>query len=273
MQRIGVFVCHCGSNIAATVDVKKVVELAAKEPGVVHAEDYQYMCSEAGQAKIQEAIREKNLTGVVVCSCSPRMHEATFRKAAERAGLNPYMVEIANIREHCSWIHKDMEEATKKAVIDALQVMAEKTGIHGMLGGQSVDVENDGKALEKDMLDYIYENKTAALIEASMMTGAILAGADAEQVSVIEQAAKRIGLAFQIQDDILDVTSTDEELGKPVHSDEKNHKVTYVTLFGTEKAAAQVAGLSAEAVELLESLNKNNEFLYLLVEKLVNRRK
>ena len=161
----------------------------------------------------------------------------------------------------------------KEAVIDALQVMAEKTGIHGMLGGQSVDVENDGKALEKDMLNYIYENKTAALIEASMMTGAILAGADAEQVSVIEQAAKRIGLAFQIQDDILDVTSTDEELGKPVHSDEKNHKVTYVTLFGTEKAAAQVAGLSAEAVELLESLNKNNEFLYLLVEKLVNRRK
>ena len=115
MQRIGVFVCHCGSNIAATVDVKKVVEIIAKEPGVVHAEDYQYMCSEAGQSRIQEAIREKNLTGVVVCSCSPRMHEATFRKAAEKAGLNPYMVEIANIREHCSWIHKDMEEATKKA--------------------------------------------------------------------------------------------------------------------------------------------------------------
>ena len=161
----------------------------------------------------------------------------------------------------------------KDAVIGALQVMTAKTGIHGMLGGQSVDVENDGKALEKDMLDYIYENKTSALIEASMMTGAILAGADAEQVAVIEQAAKKIGLAFQIQDDILDVTSTEEELGKPVHSDEKNHKVTYVTLFGTEKAAAQVAGLSAEAVALLESLNKNNEFLYLLVEKLVNRRK
>ena len=87
------------------------------EPGVVHAEDYQYMCSEAGQALIAKAIKEKGLTGMVVCSCSPRMHEATFRKAAERAGLNPYMVEIANIREHCSWIHKDMEEATKKAVI------------------------------------------------------------------------------------------------------------------------------------------------------------
>ena len=117
MQRIGVFVCHCGSNIAATVDVKKVAEMALLEPGVVHAEDYQYMCSEAGQAKIQAAIKEKNLTGIVVCSCSPRMHENTFRSAAEKAGLNPYMVEIANIREHCSWIHKDMEEATEKAVI------------------------------------------------------------------------------------------------------------------------------------------------------------
>ena len=117
MQKIGVFVCHCGSNIAATVDVKKVVEMALKEQGVVHAEDYPYMCSEAGQSRIAAAVAEKGLTGIVVCSCSPRMHEATFRKAAERAGLNPYMVEIANIREHCSWIHKDMEEATEKATI------------------------------------------------------------------------------------------------------------------------------------------------------------
>lgn len=117
MQRIGVFVCHCGSNIAATVDVKKVVEMALRESGVFHAEDYPYMCSEAGQSRIAAAIREKGLTGIVVCSCSPRMHETTFRKAAEKAGINPYLVEIANIREHCSWIHKDMEEATRKAVI------------------------------------------------------------------------------------------------------------------------------------------------------------
>ena len=117
MQKIGVFVCHCGSNIAATVDVKKVAEMALKEPGVCHAEDYPYMCSEAGQSRIAAAIAEKGLTGIVVCSCSPRMHEATFRKAAERCGLNPYMVEIANLREHCSWIHKDMTEATEKAVI------------------------------------------------------------------------------------------------------------------------------------------------------------
>ena len=124
MQRIGVFVCHCGSNIAATVDVKKVVEMAAMEPGVVHAEDYQYMCSEAGQAKIAEAVKEKKLTGIVVCSCSPRMHENTFRTAAKRAGINPYMVEIANIREHCSWIHKNVEEATEKAVILARAAIA-----------------------------------------------------------------------------------------------------------------------------------------------------
>ena len=158
-------------------------------------------------------------------------------------------------------------------VIRALKIMSEKTGIHGMLGGQSVDVENDGKEISREMLDYIYEHKTSALIEASMMAGAVLGGADEEQTALIEKAASAIGMAFQIQDDILDVTSTSQELGKPVHSDEKNHKVTYVTLFGTEKAAAQVAGLSAEAVELLESLNKNNEFLYLLVEKLINRRK
>ena len=158
-------------------------------------------------------------------------------------------------------------------VICALKVMAEKTGIHGMLGGQSVDVENDGKPLEKEMLDYIYRNKTSALIEASMMTGAILAGADEQQVAVVEEAAGNIGLAFQIQDDILDVTSTDEELGKPVHSDEKNNKVTYVTLFGIEEASRQVELLSEKAVKLLKSLNKNNEFLYLLIEKLINRRK
>ena len=158
-------------------------------------------------------------------------------------------------------------------VICALKVMAEKTGIYGMLGGQSVDVENDGKPLEKEMLDYIYRNKTSALIEASMMTGAILAGADEQQVAVLEEAAGNIGLAFQIQDDILDVTSTDEELGKPVHSDEKNNKVTYVTLFGIEEASRQVELLSEKAIKLLKSLNKNNEFLYLLIEKLINRRK
>ncbi len=117
MQRIGVFICWCGSNIAATVDVVKVAEAMKSEPGVVYSANYQYMCSENGQQLIKQAIKEHNLTGIVVGSCSPRMHEATFRKTAEAAGLNPYMVEIANIREHCSWIHKDMDEATEKAII------------------------------------------------------------------------------------------------------------------------------------------------------------
>ena len=117
MQRIGVFVCWCGSNIAGTVDVKAVAEALAHEPGVVHSEDYQYMCSQAGQDLIKNAIAEHKLTGIVVCSCSPRMHEATFRKTAAAAGLNPYMVEIANIREQCSWVHKDMMTGTEKAII------------------------------------------------------------------------------------------------------------------------------------------------------------
>ena len=117
MQRIGVFVCWCGSNIAGTVDVKAVAEALKSEPGVVFSTDYQYMCSQAGQDMIKDAVKEHKLTGIVVCSCSPRMHEATFRKTAAAAGLNPYMVEIANIREQCSWVHKEMELGTEKAII------------------------------------------------------------------------------------------------------------------------------------------------------------
>ena len=117
MQRIGVFVCWCGSNIAGTVDVQAVSDALAHEPGVVFSTNYQYMCSQAGQQMIIEAVKEHNLTGIVVCSCSPRMHEATFRKTAAAAGLNPYMVEIANIREQCSWVHKDIPVGTEKAII------------------------------------------------------------------------------------------------------------------------------------------------------------
>jgi len=124
MHKIGVFVCWCGSNIAATVDVKAVAEAVKSEPGVVFSTDYQYMCSENGQATIRNAIKDYNLDGIVVCSCSPRMHEATFRKTAMTAGLNPYMVEIANIREQCSWIHKDIPEGTEKAIILARAAIA-----------------------------------------------------------------------------------------------------------------------------------------------------
>ncbi len=124
MQRIGVFVCWCGSNIAGTVDVKAVAEAMKTEPGVVYSTDYQYMCSQAGQDMIKAAIAEHKLTGIVVCSCSPRMHEATFRKTAAAAGINPYMVEIANIREQCSWVHKDIPEGTAKAIVLARTAVA-----------------------------------------------------------------------------------------------------------------------------------------------------
>ena len=117
MQRIGVFVCHCGTNIAGTVDVSAVAEALGRERGVVISVDYPYMCSQAGQDMIREAIATHKLTGIVICSCSPRMHEATFRRAAAQAGLNPYMVEVANIREQCSWVHKDKEIGTEKAII------------------------------------------------------------------------------------------------------------------------------------------------------------
>lgn len=115
-ERVGVFVCHCGRNIAATVDVKKVVEAISKHPSVVYATDYKYMCSEPGQALIKKAIKEHRLTSVVIAACTPSMHEETFRKASNEAGLNWYKCEIANIREQCSWVHSDMEKATEKAI-------------------------------------------------------------------------------------------------------------------------------------------------------------
>ncbi len=161
----------------------------------------------------------------------------------------------------------------KDRVVLALQVLGAKTGIYGMLGGQSVDVENDGKPLDIQLLDYIYRNKTSALIEASMMIGAILAGADHDKIRQIEKAAGYVGLAFQIEDDILDVTSTQEELGKPIHSDEKNHKTTYVTLKGIQAAQQEVEQLSRKALEIFDGLEDKNEFLRTLIWELVSRKK
>jgi len=126
MSKIGVFVCHCGENIGATVDCEKVANAASKIEGVEYAIDYKYMCSDPGQTKIKDAIREKGLDGVVVAACSPRMHEPTFRKACGEAGLNPYMCEMANIREHCSWVHEKSDKTTEKA-IDLVKILVEKT--------------------------------------------------------------------------------------------------------------------------------------------------
>ena len=155
----------------------------------------------------------------------------------------------------------------------ALSVLARKSGVYGMLGGQCTDVEAVGKTLSREKLDFIYRLKTSALIEAAMMTGAILAGAAKEDVEAVERIASDVGLAFQIQDDILDVTSTTEELGKPVLSDEKNEKTTYVTLEGMEKAKAEVERISQNAIDTLDSLKAENEFLRELIIHLINRKK
>lgn len=155
----------------------------------------------------------------------------------------------------------------------ALAILSRKTGVYGMLGGQCVDVEAAGKDITREKLDFIYRLKTSALIEASMMTGAALAGASKEQIQQIEAVARDIGLAFQIRDDILDVTSTVDELGKPVFSDEKNEKMTYVTIEGIEKAKKDVEEISKRAICALKSMEKENEFLEELVISLVDRKK
>ncbi len=155
----------------------------------------------------------------------------------------------------------------------ALQILAGKAGIYGMIGGQVVDVKNAGNPVSKEVLDFIYELKTSALIESSMMIGAILAGASDEDVQKIERIAKGVGIAFQIQDDILDVTSTAEVLGKPILSDEKNNKTTYVTLIGLEKSKEQVEQISMEAIELLHQFKPEDSFLEELLTSLIHREK
>ena len=160
-----------------------------------------------------------------------------------------------------------------KAVARALQLLTQKPGIYGMIGGQVVDVELSGCAPGKDVLDFIYLMKTSALIECAMMVGAVLAGADEASVKTIEAIARKTGLAFQIEDDILDVTSSLEVLGKPIHSDEKNEKTTYVTLYGIEGAQKEVERLSAEAIDSLRKLGGADTFLEALLVYLIHRKK
>ena len=155
----------------------------------------------------------------------------------------------------------------------AMGILARKTGVYGMIGGQTVDVELAGGPIPKDKLDFIYRLKTGALIEASMLIGAVLGGAAEEDCKIVESLALKIGMAFQIQDDILDVTSSQEVLGKPVLSDEKNNKTTYVSLEGIEKAKRDVEKLSETAVDILYSLPGSNDFLEDLIKVLVSREK
>lgn len=165
-------------------------------------------------------------------------------------------------------------EPGNPGVCQAFQILTAKAGIYGMVGGQTVDVESEGKPdMTKEKLDFIYRLKTSALIEGAMLVGAVLAGATQGEQKIIEQTAGEVGLAFQIQDDILDVTSTMEVLGKPIGSDEKNHKITYVTYEGIEKAKADVASLSEQAIARMDSLVVKNEYLTELIRYLILREK
>lgn len=159
-------------------------------------------------------------------------------------------------------------------VCHAFQILAQKAGIYGMVGGQTVDVESEGASdMTKEKLDFIYRLKTSALIEASMQVGAVLAGATAGEQKIIGEIAGAVGLAFQIQDDILDVTSTQEVLGKPIGSDEKNHKTTYVTYEGLKKAREDVQTISERAIAQMDELVVKNEFLTELLRYLISREK
>lgn len=164
-------------------------------------------------------------------------------------------------------------EPENPAVGQAMLVLARKAGIYGMIGGQVVDVESEGTVIDKEKLDFIHLHKTSALLESAMVIGAILAGANKEEQNLVEKAAGKIGLAFQIQDDILDITSTTEELGKPVGSDEKNGKNTYVAFEGLEKSKEDVKKISESAMEDLQKLPYENPFLIELIKELIERKK
>ena len=156
-------------------------------------------------------------------------------------------------------------------VVEAIKILASKPGIYGMIGGQVADVELEGTPLNMEQILFIHKNKTSALIEACMMIGAVLAGASKEDVLKMEECGEYIGLAFQIQDDILDLTGDEEEIGKPVGSDEKNHKTTYVTLKGLERSQRDVEDISKKAIDILEKYDKGDRYLTNLTRFLIHR--
>ena len=153
-----------------------------------------------------------------------------------------------------------------------MQAIAHGAGVYGMLSGQVVDVLSEGKQIDEKTMYFIHKNKTAAMLQGALKAGAILAGATQKQVDMMEQAGEKIGVAFQIADDILDITSTLEELGKPVHSDEKNEKNTYVTMYGIEKSQQMVKTLSQEAISIFETLGEKANFLIELTKYLIDRK-
>ena len=196
--------------------------------------------------------------------------DSLLNYAYETAAKAYAMIPISDI-EDADAMQRELLQ--RRSVDRAMAVLAAKPGIYGMIGGQVADVELTGTKLTKEQLVYIYENKTGALIEAAMMIGAILAGASEKDIVKVEEAAYNIGMAFQIQDDILDETATFEELGKPIHSDEESGKVTYVTIHGIDESGKEVSRLSNEAIAMLENMGEDAEFLVELTRSLIHRTK
>lgn len=197
--------------------------------------------------------------------------DSLLNYAYETAARAFFMIPVSNSTDNLEVLQQEL--VNRRNVEHAMKILTEKPGIYGMMGGQVADVELTSTRMKEEQLIYIYENKTGALMEASMMIGAVLAGVDEDKIEKIRKVAYNIGMAFQIQDDILDETATFEELGKPIHSDEKNEKVTYVTMYGMDKAVGEVKRLSEEAVSILKSLDGANEFLMDFIEYLIDRRK
>ena len=194
--------------------------------------------------------------------------DSLLNYAYETAAKAYTMVERAD-REDISVMQRELQ--MRRAVDQAMTILAARPGIYGMIGGQVADVELTGTRLTKEQLLYIYENKTGALIEAAMLIGAVLAGASDKELEKIRQVAYNVGMAFQIQDDILDETATFEELGKPIHSDEISGKVTYVTIHGIEASKKEVERLSEEAIAIVKGMRGDGSFLNALITYLIDR--
>lgn len=191
----------------------------------------------------------------------------TYGEAMGTLAGDALMLEAMYVAGKCAAASENPQRAS-----EAVRILGEKSGIRGMLGGQSVDVEETGKPLDEKQIDFIYRLKTAALIEASFMIGAVLGGATAHETEIAEEIGTNVGIAFQIRDDILDEISTEQELGKPIHSDERNQKTTYVRLYGLEKAEQEVKRLTAEAEKLLEEFPGDRSTLISLIRMLTERK-
>ena len=243
MRRIGVFVCHCGLNIAATVDVERVAEEIRQYPGVAYAVDYKYMCSDPGQALIKEAIQKEGLDGVVVAACSPAMHEATFRRAVASVGLNPYLCEIANIREQCSWVHQDREAATRKAVAIISSLV------------------------EKVKLNEPLEPLTLPLIRRALVIGGGIAGLTAAldiaeagyPVILVERKPVLGGKMRELSGLYLNFDAAPDLLAQRIEAVEKHPHITVLTEAEVEEVSGYVGNFSVKIRRFVNSEFVNSD--------------